>query len=179
MLDQEATADGETKSIDIKRLKDLRQRPKLYGMFCCHFLKCVIGENQWKTNYLKKPLSDYVTVSDEAFAFLVVENSLDRWTDMWVKNNKKTSSVPALYTNAGVSAKDGRTKRYCGWSAEGIARFNLINDAVRKNRLQFPDFEKELLVEWQTKKKVTKVQASVRRRWVDQLSRQRQTFLGT
>ena len=53
----------------------------------------------------------FVTVSDEAFALTQLENSYDRWMDMYKNDTKATSSVHAKFTNSGKSAKgDGRTK---------------------------------------------------------------------
>ena len=91
--------------------------------------------------------------SDEAFALLLIENSYERWIDMWENNNKKTSDVPAKYTNAGVSNKDGRTRKYCGWSRPGVTRFNELNLAVGRSRQAFPTFDKDLLTAWQLRGK--------------------------
>ena len=148
-----ADKEGNANVVPLAHYLDLRRRPKLYGQFCGTFLRCVVGDSVWRGNHLHKPLGDFVTPSDEAFALLLIENSYERWIDMWENDNKKTSDVPAKYTNAGVSNKDGRTRKYCGWSKPGVTRFNELNLAVGRSRQAFPTFDKDLLTAWQLRGK--------------------------
>jgi hypothetical protein len=76
------------------------------------------------------------TISDEAFALLLIENSYDHWTDI----NKKTggipkqqrgvrtmtcaSDVPPKYTQGGIKYSDGNQKQIKGWTNQGIERYN-------------------------------------------------------
>ena len=55
-----------------------------YQDFCKQFLKCVVGHKQWRSLHLKQKFSEFVTVTDEAFALLVVLNSHKRWSELWV-----------------------------------------------------------------------------------------------
>ena len=65
---------------------------------------------------------------------------------MYKNDTKATSSVRAKFTNNGKSAKgDGRTKRFSGWSKEGLTIYNLRYDAIGVNRQQYPKFDQKLL----------------------------------
>lgn len=50
-------------------------------LFCNQFLACVTGKNDWKQQ-TKNLIRDFATVSDEAFALLVLENIWDKWIKM-------------------------------------------------------------------------------------------------
>ena len=50
-------------------------------ILCNHFLACVVGKHDWKWQ-TKKELSQVATISDEAFALLILENIWDEWKDM-------------------------------------------------------------------------------------------------
>jgi hypothetical protein len=105
-----------------------------FKFFCNHFLQNVIGKIEWRTNKAVKKITDVATPSDEAFALLLLENSEDRWRDMHVKRNLKTSDVPAKYTNAGNKTKKGHSCKFKGWNNNGIKRFNQLLDVVIANR---------------------------------------------
>ena len=133
----------------MSQLLDLRRRPILYGRYCKTFLKCVVGDNKWRSNYLTRPLKAFVSKSDEAFVLVVLENSWHRWMKQYSSNNPKDTTFDAQYTNSGVSSRDGKTKRYCGWSEEGVTRFNTLCVQVMEDRKKYPQFDKELLATWQ------------------------------
>ena len=59
----------------------LRENPNnAYYFFYDCILRCVIGKQEWKRLIrLNKPISTVVSVSDEAFALLVLENSWLHW----------------------------------------------------------------------------------------------------
>ena len=64
-----------------------------------------------------------MSVLDEAFMLLVLENQYELWMDVEstrVGRGRYTNNVP--------------NKKYCGWSNEGMRRFNRLNDDVRNNR---------------------------------------------
>ena len=56
--------------------------------FCDHFLRAVVGHRRFDCDK-KEILSNWITVSDEAFAMLVGENNIDRWIDMYRRDDKK------------------------------------------------------------------------------------------
>ena len=80
-------------------------------------------------------MSEFASVSDEAFAILSLENNFDTWMDMGIKSNTKTSTVPRKYTNGGNSQGQVATSQHNkGWSDQGLHRFNEIFDLVQENR---------------------------------------------
>ena len=85
---------------------------------------------------------------------LTLENNYLRWLDewKWLKDNndvEKEERAPkqfraALYTNSGHSKKNGRSKRFSGWSREGYLRFNAIYALVAADRQGRANFEADL-----------------------------------
>ena len=63
-----------------------------------------------------------MSILDEAFMLLVLENQYELWMDAEstrVGRGRYTDNVP--------------NKKYCGWSNEGMRHFNILNDEVRNN----------------------------------------------
>ena len=82
----------------------------------------VIGKRQWKRNKLIMPVSKQLTVSDEAFVLLVLENN-------WEILNNDDFAEPR-YT----SRKKTSNKRNDGWSNDGILRYNELQEQIKLNR---------------------------------------------
>src|SRR5687767_5992143 len=66
---------------------------KTYFHFIEYFISSVVGKNHYKYSKCDKLLSEYTTVSDEAFAILIYKNNFDTWKDMASKNITKNSDV--------------------------------------------------------------------------------------
>jgi hypothetical protein len=113
---------------------EMSQKESSYQLFCSHFLRPIVGTTKWKHNFLRKRMTLYVTISDEAFALLTLENNYDRWIDMWRNDNLKTSEVEAKWTNAGQSLSNGQSKRFNGWKQDGYTRYNELYDLVEADR---------------------------------------------
>jgi hypothetical protein len=97
-----------------------------YGLFCEHVLSHVVGRDVWKRLSPTHTVSQIATVSDEAFALLLLENS---W-EMWVAVATEQRDVPSPK----YSMRGPGTKKYQGWTEEGIARFNELFDEVEEDR---------------------------------------------
>ena len=82
----------------------------------------LIGKRQWKRNKLIMPVSKQLTISDEAFVLLVLENN-------WAILNNDDFAEPK-YT----SRKKTSNKRNDGWSNDGIIRYNELQEAIKINR---------------------------------------------
>ena len=63
---------------------ELRSDDDFYRSFCKRFLKCVVGDKVWRSNWLKVPMTQFVSVTDEAFALLVIVNCHERWRQMFI-----------------------------------------------------------------------------------------------
>jgi hypothetical protein len=104
-----------------------------YTTFFERFVVHVVGAAKFRSKVLVQFLSNFVTVGDEAFALLVLENCEDKWMDM--HSNKITKSkMTNKYTDGGSSVKSGRSRMLKGWSNKGLNRFNELFKMVRKDR---------------------------------------------
>ena len=150
----------DAEDVPITPLADFQQMRKanyeVYELFCDAFVSCVTGRYKYKKNILKTRMTHVATVSDEAFAHLLVENSYDRWVD--IHNNKDQASVPTgkrkrwesnkppKYTFGGLQSVDG-SRRYKGWTDEGINRYNELFQKVARDRRKRPSFATQYLAQ--------------------------------
>ena len=120
------------------QLKDylLRHQSSFYNTFFDVFVKRVVGVRKFERHATKHLLSEFVTVTDEAFALLVYENQEERWRIMAEENHKKLTKE-AKCTDGG-GGKDlpmsGKTRRGRGWSSSGMARFNQLCNDIQRER---------------------------------------------
>ena len=123
-------------ALSLDDILDLRcDSTGLYFKFIEYFIAPVVGKIFYKENRCDRLISDYISVSDEAFAILIFENNYETWCDMVKRNNTKLSPVIRKYTNGGSSSgKNGSSRRYQGWNSEGIKRFNDRFDLVKADR---------------------------------------------
>jgi hypothetical protein len=135
-----------------------------YHWACSKLLQAVVGSSVWNKRYFKEMLSDFVTISDETFLILTIENNYQRWVDEAKHRVKppaqddddddddednetwKENLAPAKYTNSGASMQNGRgSNRRCGgWSKSGYLRFNELHCLVKEDRKLRANFESEL-----------------------------------
>ena len=66
----------------------------MYYDFINYFVSAVIGKMNYKKKSCSIVMSKYATVSDEAFALLILENNYETWMDMALTGNTKASKVP-------------------------------------------------------------------------------------
>lgn len=138
----------------------------VYKDFCSFFVSGVVGIRHFDRNKCIRPLSKYVTSSDEAFAVLTLENNWSRWSSMATTKNWKESEVPSAWTtsidkrkamhepNDEDDSDDQETpqpRRYRGWTARGILRYNQLHAEIKVKREldTFKEFEKYCLEEFQ------------------------------
>ena len=131
----------------------------VYKDFVSFFVSGVVGVRKFDRNKCHVKYNKYVTISDEAFTVLTLENNWERWSSMadaddwkesdvpskWTtsKEKRKAKSKPACDENSSVDNDCPQAKRYRGWSAQGIARYNQLFEEVKKERetLEFQEFE--------------------------------------
>jgi hypothetical protein len=132
-----------------------------YTVFFEHFVPCALKKTEWERRiamartHTESTDNFLSTVSDEAFALLLLKNSYDRWFDLYtsneggvmrqrgVKQRRFESDVPTLYTRGGIKydkyqTKEGEKK---GWSDDGIMRFNELFQMVKRDRIANSNFE--------------------------------------
>ena len=109
----------------------------IYEKFVDYLLSAVVGKQIYKSRKHKSLVSTYTSISDEAFALIVVENNWERWVDMHEQKNFKSSNVMPKFTNAGKTRYSGNgssNQKFKGWSAAGLKRFNEIFLMVKQDR---------------------------------------------
>jgi hypothetical protein len=136
------------------------------------FVQQVVSIRVWKER-LKRPLediNDLCTVSDEAFAILVLENGWKNWVDCFLladgefkrkkrkrkqrdgtyqeldeetkkQNAALESKVPYKYT----THRSNSQANFHQWSSEGIKRFNELYDIVKARRAEQGDVDRDWL----------------------------------
>jgi hypothetical protein len=138
-------------------------------VFFDNFLPCVIKKSMFE-HQVAVATNDRTlcTVSDEAFALLLLENSFDRWQDIYrlrkgevtpkrgQKRREFESDVPTRYTKGGIvydkTVKNNDPK---GWSAEGIKRYNKLYAKVKEDRKT----NKTFAINWLEKRKANLLKA--------------------
>ena len=97
------------------------------GQFCENVLSHVVGRDVWKRRSHSHLISEIATISDEAFALFIVENSFQVWC---ASVDEKGENVAPKYSMRGPG-----TKKFQGWNKEGITRFNELYDKVETDRM--------------------------------------------
>lgn len=105
---------------------ELRHNYEVAKIFFDYFLSAVVGKVKWKKQVMQKKVSEIATISDEAMAILLLENSRDKWLATY---NNSEQIPPTRYT-----ANSRYARRYGGWKDEGRARFNVLCNIVALDR---------------------------------------------
>ena len=103
------------------------------------FLKTVVGASVFKANRYKRKLSEWFTITDEAFLLLCLENYYQQWQYEWmVAENGPPNEVPAPETiSPRYTGKTMGTRR--SWSNEGMKRFNRLAVLVYNDKRERGD----------------------------------------
>lgn len=123
----------------------LREDTQIMTLFVDRFLPCVVGKNAMKRDKYKMTISEIASVSDEAFALLVLDHIWERWmgkdidlykklkTTKPVPGNKddKEARKPAVGKYTHEYHKAGRCK---GWKPEGLRKFIELCERVKEDR---------------------------------------------
>jgi hypothetical protein len=110
---------------------------KFYLYFCQHFLPLVVGKKKFDKGMKHgMKLTDIATVSDEAFALLLVDNSEARWLKCFETSLGAVGKLPATkYTFKGQSRiRTGCTVKFHGWNDDGLKQFNALSAMVKQDR---------------------------------------------
>ena len=101
-----------------------------------NMLKTVVGASTFKVNRCERHLSEWFTVTDEAFLLLCLENYCTPWRYEWMvtRNGPPTEVPPAEAISPRYTGKTRGTKR--SWSREGMERFNNLAVLVNNDRME-------------------------------------------
>ena len=163
---------------DLNDFLEGRSNPEAYGVLFSVFLPAVIG----KLSFQDKILEAYdggrelCTKSDEAFVLLLLENSIDRWKDIFTRSQGRTtpsrgsrrrkwySNITPKYTCGGIifnkeddegsptdvpKASAPQQKAVGkGWNNMGIKRFNELFALVNVDRSNHPGFTRNWMIDY-------------------------------
>ena len=116
----------------------------MYSIFVDRFVQGVVGQNIFRQNCAVNQYSEYVSISDEAMAFLILASNWDVWEEMgeWIVSNPKGTKekTVAECTKKQLYHIDGKGRGY-SWSAAGKAYYNTMYDNIIKDRIMNPEFD--------------------------------------
>ena len=75
------------------------------------FVKEIVGKIKWRNSVTKRPIQDFVTVSDEALTLLAIDNS----EYVWEAQALNREEVP----NAKYTSSRALRRLHDGWSVKG------------------------------------------------------------
>ena len=101
-----------------------------------HFASCTT----WRYKCYNTPVSQIFTVSDEALAMLLLENSMQdlKWIIRREEKMPHNISIPR-YTKR----MEGSPEKFRGWHKNGIRRYNKLYRRIVTNRVKKESIEKE------------------------------------
>lgn len=99
-----------------------------------HLLGHVIGKREWNMIKCFHMVSDRVSISDEAYTLLLLENVYEKWLKLKPQQpGEKQTIVKGKYTNP---EKGASNEKYKGWTVKGFERYNELYKNVERNRNQ-------------------------------------------
>ncbi len=146
---------------DIQKLRSAStdEEKQAFLWFVGEFVESVAGRKTWgKQKYLKlmseptreggKPI---VSVSDEAFALLMLDNYYERWIkermERFEKSKQLTPDKKFVRGRKGkYTAPKNGNREYRGWSNEGILEYGRLLKMVRNSRQE--DVEEKKMEKW-------------------------------
>ena len=116
------------------------------------FLQVMLPSAIWRRNYSNVKLSSFVSIADESFAYLCLENNVEEWIEVVEGKEKDNPDRKKGDKTKWTGPKSGKNVkgRKRGWSLEGRKRYNKLFLAVieaRKTK-ESSDFENNLLQKW-------------------------------
>jgi len=72
----------------IESILQKRDNPDCFFLFCDSFLSRIVGISIWREGCQKKKVSEMASASDEALAYLLVENYWEYWSNLDVNAYK-------------------------------------------------------------------------------------------
>lgn len=114
----------------LQEFLDLRLNENVFEIFCDKILRCVVGKLVWRERICHELVSVIATPSDEALALLILENSWDRWEQIYdLDGDHKNAKIQTKWTSDPQHASP-----FSGWNLEGRERFNELRRLVINDR---------------------------------------------
>jgi len=151
----------------LRRATSDREKRAFFWFFNA-FLECVCGANIWRTAKTTQLVSaaretngsKIVSISDEAFGLLLIDNYFEKWQILAEGDVEDTEPAQQAESGTGWGKKKANSRRpgkytkkamghckYGGWNSNGIQQFNALRKLVEQDRAcpQAEQMEKELL----------------------------------
>jgi len=151
----------------LRRATSDREKRAFFWFFNA-FLECVCGANIWRTAKTTQLVSaaretngsKIVSISDEAFGLLLIDNYFEKWQILAEGDVEDTEPAQQAGAGTGRGKKKANSRRpgkytkkalghckYGGWNSNGIQQFNALRKLVEQDRAcpQAEQMEKELL----------------------------------
>jgi hypothetical protein len=141
-------------------INDMRNDKNTYALFADYMVRTVHGKCRYAQKAGSKEIlfSDFIPVSQEAFALLLYKNGYKNW--IWMHDMNASSSDDTDnshdeekpgYQYTSTKAEKGTlfTRRNGGWSEEGMREFNALYAKVKANRAaNNGDFDSHYKMHW-------------------------------
>ena len=154
--------------IKVSNLHGLRTDPQkapLFRLMAGTYFPTVYGKRRFRVMKTEKIISEFISISDEALVYLIIENNFEYWKMMSQellkgkdisRNTAKTWTEQPKWT---TDTKNDVVFYQKDWSVEGMKRFKEIQEEVVKDRLN-KSVEHELLRSWQTEREENETRRS-------------------
>lgn len=170
---------------DIIRLRGVNGNKLAFFYFAREFLPCITKEDVFIQNKFEFPLSDFVTVADEAFALLILESNVAKWNSMY--NDIVSSADQKVPSTTTQTDQDQSTNccygedliscmqiQYYGYKA--LPRYNEYYDSIERARRDITRtfvMEQELLDKMLTEQEMMKKTQAIDRRKENEKTKKR------
>ena len=129
------------KRIDNGDAKSILMNKELHYFFLKHCVINVITRKKWKENSARNDFHKYITASDEGFAFVVVDNNIERYREMQANTDPEFKHfAQPRYTT--VTIKGAANNVGKGWNDKGKIEFQRYTEMVMEKRSEAAWLEK-------------------------------------
>ena len=137
---------GSNNMVEVNSICGLRDNAgKSYASFCENFLQCVCPDDDWKRYSRNTRVSEFVDTSLEAFGVVTYINGYDVWKkryrgivtvdgDVSSVTNEDDKSNGSEGTIFKFTANARGSRKYSGWSAEGVKLYNEVLEILTEQR---------------------------------------------
>jgi hypothetical protein len=128
---------GNNVDCDIISLRENDDSSKeAFFFFAREFLPCIVKRLVFRQFKLVNLLSEFVTISDEAFTLLLLENNVARWNAMFAAGkNKADNTMPSQKFQPVSEQQQSGGVNKDGYSLKAAARYMEYYDYIEKARM--------------------------------------------
>ena len=129
------------KRIDNGDAKSILMNKELHYFFLKHCVINVITRKKWKENSARNDFHNFITASDEGFAFVVIDNNIERYREMQRNTDPELKEfTQPRYTT--VTIKGAANNVGKGWNDKGKIEFQRYTEMVMEKRSEAAWLEK-------------------------------------